>query len=98
MEQVLSCPSFQWGRCHVVSPFLACLPVGRGLTIMPRQQPSESRLEDSETRPRAIIRQSALPRGTGVEEGPSAPQQLPVLQDAKGSAEGGPVHAPDSQL
>ena len=65
---------------------------------MPRQQPSESRLEDSETRPRAIIRQSALPRGTGVEESHSAPQELPVLQDPKGSADGRPVHEPDLHL
>ena len=34
--------------------------------IMPRQQPSESRPEDWEIRPRGIIRQSALHRGEGL--------------------------------
>src|ERR1700722_1698955 len=98
MEQVLSCPSFQWGRCHVVSPFLACLPVGRGVTIMPRQQPSGSRRGDSGRRPRGIIRESALYRRKKFEANGFAQKECLVLSTAERGPSGRPLYVVDPHL
>ncbi len=56
--------------------------------IMPRQRSSECRQDGSTTHRRGIIRQSALPRGTGAEKGDSASQKLPVYKTRKGAQMG----------